>query len=176
MSNKNENHSSLSQQRLIILSFLIWHHPFAADRGRAWRRRYDGDTFLLCFHVIRSKLFFEEEKNIKCPGDALDEREGRLKVEKPDQEKPLPDRSWGLSLFSSHLSPFQFSNFQFSKRRMTATSYPRSKSHVFKTSRSPILGPVNHTDDCNQIETQKQKSNRCQILLEIFRVLPFSQI
>ena len=51
-------------------------------------------------------------KNVKCPGDSLDEREGRLKVEKPDQEKPLPDRSWGISLFSSHFSPFPFSNFQ----------------------------------------------------------------
>ena len=71
---------------------MISNPPFAADRGRAWRRRYDGDIFFLCFHVIRSKLFFER-KNVKCPGDALDEREGRLKVEKPDQEKPLPDRS-----------------------------------------------------------------------------------
>ena len=60
-------------------------------------------------------------------------------MEKSDQEEPLPDRGRGLSLFSSHFSPFPFSNFQFSKRRMTATSYPRSKSHIFKTSRSPSL-------------------------------------
>ena len=174
MSNKNENKSSLSQQRVIKLWFLIWHPPWCCRQRKSLETSLRRWYFLFMFSCNSFRIILW--RNVKCPGDALDEREGRLKVEKPDQEKPLPDRSWGLSLFSSHSSPFPFSNFQFSKRRMTATSYPRSKSHVFKTPHSPILAAVNHTDDCNQMETQQQKSNRCQILLEIFRVLPFSQI
>lgn len=75
----------------------------------------------------------------KCPGDAFDEWERKFEVEKSDQEESLPDRGRGEKILCFRLSS--------------------SQTHLLIPLQNIALPPaptVNHTDDCNQMESKER--------------------